>query len=244
MKRALFVGSIVSLVVACSSSSNTSDYDGGSTTKPAPRAFGCQSTTSGCSCSTSIPSNSASCNPAGAECCADPGWPSSGSCACTGAVTFTCAVKCANQQCTFCRCGPGVTPGSGEQDSTTCEPGGTWTCCAGATSCNCGPGLTCSSNEVSTSICGGTRTTPCLAGTTKVLSCSGVSTTPTCPDKGFCSGDNNHCACGLGCIHLAAGSYTCGDSCSNNSDCTGKTDPQSGKPYTQCAMATYAGFCN
>lgn len=80
-------------------------------------------------------------------------------------------------------------------------------------------------------------------GETKTSSGNGSGTGGNqCADKGFCSPSDDHCNCGLSCIHAAIGDYLCGDPCSSDSDCKGKTDPQSGDAYTTCA-ATAEGFC-
>ncbi len=236
---AAWVGSLAAFV--CLGACTTTNVEGGGGDGGIVKAtFGCETTGDGCDCSTAIPTNSVACDPRGGVCCKESGWPESGSCACMPAVSYTCAFTASS-----CRCGPGVTPGAGEGSTGSCSIGSTWKCCLGVGVCNCGPNLQCSSG-VNVDTCGGETAPTCKSGTTKIPSCSAVSTptNPTCADKGFCGPSTDHCACGLACIHLAVGSYTCGESCSTDAECTSKTDPQSGKPYTQCAMATLAGFCS
>jgi hypothetical protein len=151
-----------------------------------------------------------------------------------------------NSDTLVCRCGPGVSGGSGDRATTVCTTGGVpdYKCCKGSTTCNCGVGLSCKASETSVDECRSPEmNAACPAGTTDTNTCS-TSGSSKCADKGFCGPIDDRCACGLGCLHLAAGSYTCGDSCSSDSDCTSKRDPQSGALYTRCAMATFTGICS
>lgn len=71
---------------------------------------------------------------------------------------------------------------------------------------------------------------------------SGTGPNPTCPNRGSCGLDNDRCACGLRCIQYTGGNYLCGDPCSEDIDCLGKSEPTTGQPYARCVQPE--GFCN
>ena len=121
--------------------------------------------------------------------------------------------------------------------------GNNLTCCASSTVFQAYEG------DFGACVCDG----PCLDDELEVDDCTdpipethtGSSSGPggdTCTDKGFCGPSNDDCNCGLVCIHAAVGDYLCGDPCSSDHDCIGKSDPASGDAYTTCA-ATEEGFC-
>lgn len=73
---------------------------------------------------------------------------------------------------------------------------------------------------------------------------------PTCSNIGSCGPSSDNCNCGLSCLHISEGSYTCGYSCTTQADCVGKTNPSSGSPWNSCepphtgALDTYyEGYC-
>lgn len=75
-------------------------------------------------------------------------------------------------------------------------------------------------------------------------------TGPTCPRIGSCGPSSDNCNCGLSCLHIGEGSYTCGYSCSTAADCAGKADPSSGSPWISCEPphtgaldVYYQGYC-
>lgn len=69
--------------------------------------------------------------------------------------------------------------------------------------------------------------------------------TTKCDGIGFCGPTQDACNCGSYCLHLGVGSYTCGYSCTSDSDCTSTVDPRTGSLYTGCSPSNggYDGMC-
>lgn len=71
-----------------------------------------------------------------------------------------------------------------------------------------------------------------------------------CKYKGSCGPSSDDCECGLSCLHLNIGSYTCGTGCTTDADCARATNPITGEPYAGCSAGyespsqTFDGLCN
>jgi hypothetical protein len=234
---------LTTAIIACSSDNH--GRPSGNTATEGPH---CTASGGGCACHFSDTPSSLECSTSAYPdtfCCASSGWPNgSSTCECKKGETWKCAVS---KSTGSCRCSPTVVVSAGEIATRSCSVGGETVCCKTSNTCNCKKAASCASGETSVETCGGTME-DCGADT-KTASCSSEKDpssngSPTCKDKGYCGPTSDRCDCGLSCLHLAAGSYTCGDSCSRDSDCTSRKDPQSGKPYSRCAMATLTGFCS
>jgi hypothetical protein len=86
-----------------------------------------------------------------------------------------------------------------------------------------------------------------VAGTTPPGSSSSGS---TCSNIGSCGPSSDNCKCGLSCLHIGEGRYTCGYSCSTAQDCASRTNPASGSawnscepPHTGALDIPYEGYC-
>jgi hypothetical protein len=146
---------------------------GCSTPAPLPISMFCGGNGSDCSCSvvegpSPTPGEPSACNSSAfpdTTCCADPGWPSSGTCACTtnavacGIVTDFFEPLFDGGPTSGCACSGAGNARSGQVLGATCQPGG-WAsppstvgvCClyppdflggSGSTSCACGPAFVC-----------------------------------------------------------------------------------------------------
>ncbi len=118
-----------------------------------------------CSCATVGPSNTVPCNPAalGAPgiCCADPGWPSSGSCQCN-VIKCESGANAGDCQCTMYASG-NLSSCSGSVCCTTANTSGGSCFCASSGQCS-------AVGATQVSSCPPTAT-PCAQGQTKVDAC-------------------------------------------------------------------------
>ncbi|NOU34414.1 MAG: hypothetical protein HOO96_41505 [Polyangiaceae bacterium] len=225
---------------ACSSGSNHGSSSSGGSSGTA-NGVNCSVTTDGCRCNPYGSPNSFVCDDSAADslCCADSGWPSSGSCSCLKREV-KCAISGSSCNCSASQFASGST-------STTCYGGGTTTstasplkCCldASAGTCTCpnykatcaGTEVTsCSASSLEPKCSSGTQVTACSTGSTGGSSSGGSSGSSSgssggakcSPKSGDCSGSGD-CACGQSCFASAVCTNCtkrCGYSCVTDQDC-------------------------
>jgi hypothetical protein len=186
-----------------------------------------------------------------------------------GALVFAMTIACTNRDAAkLCDKAP---------DSTCTCPVGSAFCadCSGPAQfvSKCGPehgGACCTANADGSCAC---RPSACTADETQVAHCgldSGGAFNPGgsgggdpndsggdgfdgdtagCTSIGFCRSGFDSCSCGSSCIHFGDGGFTCGYPCTTNADCTGRTAPVTGVPYTHCSQrvttptVTYDSYC-
>lgn len=145
--------------------------------------------------------------------------------------------------------------GSYSRSCTGCTMNGTVLSCQG---CGDGHGGN-PSASLDTCSCASAEATNGISNNHGVLECGAASTGgggtapdsgPTCSSIGSCGPSSDNCKCGLSCLHIGEGRYTCGYSCTTAQDCAGKTNPSSGSPWNSCEPPhtgaldiSYEGYC-
>ena len=193
----------------------------------------CTTAYEGCSCTNSTSPNDFECSEGAfpeTVCCAQTGWPDSGTCQCKPATSTGC--NNGEEDYETCHCFKGATG-----HDAACTPPADGKCCenASGTSCTCG-NINCSETAVEVSSCDGNKyADPCGYSGTEVTSCSdGGSASDDggdgsaddgeelcSPKSGECE-DSGDCACGQGCFATAvcsSCSTRCNFSCETDADC-------------------------
>jgi hypothetical protein len=200
----------------------------------------------------------------------DRGWPNaSGACECHPTEPWTCLLAEADGEC---RCARALCADATHKateycpsQKTGCSDGGCFiintygvTCCQSASECICRQGLICKDDELPVDVCARSSAF-CAKGRRLIGRCSiagerdasaydtftiGPDADPT---RNMCRNMKGaiECTCGRICSSPSVGWLDCVTPCTSPSDCDGKFDPATGKPFTSCGGPDFGGtlFC-